>query len=226
MQKNDGLSMYQQIALDLAQRIVTGEIQSEQKLHGRSTLSSMYNVSAETIRRAVALLQEMHVVTVTPGSGIIVVSAKNACNFVERFHSLQSVGSLKQTVSDLLEEKAEIEKTLVQTIDQLIAYSDRLKNLSPYNPIEIKIQPGSWVIGHNIAELRFWQETGGTIVALRRGDHSIISPGPFALFEEDDVVVVVGEEGIFSEVEKYLNRLDPKDKQPPSASACPEYKRI
>lgn len=208
MQNNDSLAMYQQIALDLAQRIVNREFQTEQKLFGRSTLSSMYKVSPETIRRAVALLQEMQVVKVTPGSGIVIAATENACHFVERFHNLQSVSSLKQDLLDLLGQRLEIEKKLLYTVEQIISYSDRLKNLSPYNPIEIKIQASSWAIGHNVKELRFWQETGGTIVALRRGDRFIISPGPLLPFEENDIVVVVGEEGIFTEVEKYLNRSE------------------
>jgi K+/H+ antiporter YhaU regulatory subunit KhtT len=208
MQRIDGHATYQRIALDLAQRIVNMEFEPGQRLHGRSTLASMYNVSPETIRRAVALLQDMHVVEVKPGSGITITETEAAYRLVERLHGRQSIGSLKQDLLTLLDRRVAIEKELLQTVDQIIAYSDQLKNLSPYNPIEIKIRADSWVVGHNVAELRFWQETGGTIVALRRGEEILISPGPFLLFAADDVVVVVGEDGIRAALDQYLNRTD------------------
>jgi K+/H+ antiporter YhaU regulatory subunit KhtT len=39
----------------------------------------------------------------------------------------------------------------------------------------------------------FWQRTGGTIVAIRRSDKIILSPGPYADFRQHDVVIVSGE---------------------------------
>ena len=48
------------------------------------------------------------------------------------------------------------------------------------------------LIGKNIGELKFWQSTGSTIVAIRRGQTVILSPGPYAELYGGDVIVLVG----------------------------------
>lgn len=53
---NDTLPQYIQIALSIARRIAGGDVPEGAKISGRSKLSSEYNVSPETIRKAVRLL--------------------------------------------------------------------------------------------------------------------------------------------------------------------------
>ena len=48
------------------------------------------------------------------------------------------------------------------------------------------------LIGKSIGELKFWQSTGGTIVAIRRGQTVVLSPGPYAELYAGDVIVLVG----------------------------------
>ena len=50
---------------------------------------------------------------------------------------------------------------------------------------------GIW-LGKSIGELQFWQSTGGTIVAIRRGQTVILSPGPYAELYGGDVIILVG----------------------------------
>lgn len=201
-------SRYQQIALDIAQCVVNGKYPVGSKIHGRSSLSSAYNVSPETIRKAVSLLQEMDVVSVSPGSGITVLSVDTAYEFINRFKSINSVGSLRNKLLSMMEQKRTIDKEFDDTINELIDFSGKLKNLSPYNPVEVIIPQGSKYAGTTIADNRFWQKTGGTIVALRKGDNLIVSPGPYALLEEGDAVVVVGNNDTLKSVEAYLNEKD------------------
>ena len=196
---------YQQIALDIAQRIVNKEFAVGEKIHGRSVLASMYNVSPETIRKAVALLQEMDVLYVNQGSGIIINSIDKAYNFIQRFKYLDSINSLKHDLDKLINEKDEINKKIEEILHNIIEFADKLKNLSPYNPIEVEVSGNSKYIGKTISELKFWQNTGGTVVALRKGNDLIISPGPFAVLEEGDVIVVVGGNNILSDVDKFIN---------------------
>lgn len=202
--KSDGSPRYQQIALDIAQRIVNGQYQEHSKMHGRSTLSSMYQVSSETIRRAVALLEDLDVVTVHQRSGIRVNSVERAGVFIERFSSLNSMYSLNNDLSELLKERSELDKRICETMQQIVSYAEQLKNISPYNPVEVRVEAGSPAIGCTIQELRFWQNTGGTIVALRHGSELTISPGPYAVIKEGDAVVVVGDQGVLQNVRAYL----------------------
>lgn len=71
-------SQYLQIALDLATRIAKGELAEGSRIYGRSVMASEYNVSPETIRRALRLLADMKVVEVKPQSGAKVLSADSA----------------------------------------------------------------------------------------------------------------------------------------------------
>lgn len=88
--------VYQQIAIDLASRIAQGEFVIGTKIYGRSTLASQYNVSPETIRRAVILLEDMKIVEVIQGSGIFVKSKEEAFKFIEKFKDKDSMESLKK----------------------------------------------------------------------------------------------------------------------------------
>ena len=71
-------TQYLQIALDLARRIASGELPEGSRVYGRSMMASEYNVSPETIRRALRLLADMRVVQVKPQSGAVVLSADSA----------------------------------------------------------------------------------------------------------------------------------------------------
>ena len=69
---------YEQIAEDIARRIVEGRLVTGDKLFGRSVMSSEYGVSPETIRRAFRLLADMQVIEIKPQSGASVLSLDSA----------------------------------------------------------------------------------------------------------------------------------------------------
>ncbi|TJY41582.1 GntR family transcriptional regulator [Cohnella pontilimi] len=197
---------YKSIALDIAQRIVSGEIPVGSKISGRSLLAGQYHVSPETIRKAIGLLKEENIVSVTQGKEITVISNRNAYEYITKHNYLKSVYSLKQDLQLLLQEKQNIDRRFESILTEIMEASDRLQNLKPYNPIELKIHSHSHVIGMTIASLQFWQNTGATIIALRRGTNVSISPGPHVVLLEDDVLVVVGEEKAFEKTKQFINR--------------------
>ncbi len=195
---------YQQIALDIAGRIVKGEFLQGEKLHGRSNLAGLYNVSPETIRRAVSLLEDMDVVISEQGSGIIVKSKEAAYTYIARFNERDTLDSLRKELSNLLHSKSEIDKRFDEIITKISEYANSLKNINPYNPVEIEIKNNSHVIGKSISELKFWQNTGATIIAIRRGNDLILSPGPYNEISENDVLVLVGDENIVKNTMEFL----------------------
>ncbi len=205
MPRNGLPSKYQQIASDIAQRIVNKEFAVGQKVHGRSVLASLYNVSPETIRKAVALLQESDVLMVNKGSGIVINSVDKAYDFIQKFKCIDSVNSLKNELQKLVEQKKQIDEQFSYILDNIIDFSDKLKNLTPYNPIEVEVKKHSKYIGSSIEQLKFWQNTGGTVVALRKDNSIIISPGPLAVLEKGNIIVVVGGENILQDVESFIN---------------------
>lgn len=196
--------IYQQIAIDIANRIYNGEFNVGSRIYGRSTLASHYNVSPETIRRSIVLLQDMDIVEANQGSGILVKSRDKASGFIEKFRYIDSINSLKKGISDTLNEKKRLDEGLKKYIDELVDFSERLKNSNPFAPFEIEINKNCRIIGKTIAESKFWQNTGATIIGIRRMDKMVLSPGPYAAFMDGDVIIAVGDEGAFERTKEYL----------------------
>lgn len=195
---------YQKISLDIANAIYKGHIEEGSKLHGRSTLAGKYNVSPETIRRAIKLLEDVNVVKSSRGSGITVLSKDNAFAYINKFQNIGSVASYKAKLISLLSQKKKIEKEILSTIDKIIDLSGRFSNITSITPFEIEIPKKCSLIGKSISEVMFWQYTGATIVAIKRDDSMILSPGPYTTFEEGDVLLVIGEEKVYNSVRMFL----------------------
>ncbi len=196
--------IYQKIAIDIANRIVSGHFAVGTKIYGRSTLSSEYNVSPETIRRAINLLHDMEIVDVNKGSGIIVKSVDNSLKFIDKFKEIDSINLLKEEVITLAEDKREIECKIESVINQIIDYLNRFNNSSPFVPFEFEIHSGLKIIGKTASEVKFWQNTGATIIAIRRNNRLIISPGPTAVFKEKDFFIFIGNKDSYTKVKKFL----------------------
>lgn len=197
-------SVYQKIAIDIANRILNGDFSIGDKLHGRSSLSSLYNVSPETIRRAVILLNEMDIVEVKKGSGIIIRSVDKCIKFIDKFKDIDSINSSKNEILDLLNKKKKLEKEIDMKINDIIDYSNRFVNINPFIPFEFKIYKGLSIIGKTVSESKFWQNTNATVVGIRRNGTLILSPGPHSVFKENDVFLVIGEEHVYPKVRNFL----------------------
>ena len=198
---------YMNIALDIAGRICKGEFKEGDRIFGRSTLASEYNVSPETIRRAINLLEDMQVVISSQGSGIHISSLSNAYSFVKKFQNKDTIRSLKNEIKALFSQKNNIEDSIMEKIDLIVDYSDRLKNLNILTPLEIEIDNNSQLIGRTISETKFWQNTGATIIAIKRNDSIVISPGPYGGFEKGDVIFVIGGDDVIERIQKFMKEF-------------------
>ena len=202
--KGQKKAAYVSIALDIANKILNGEFREKQKLSGRSTLASMYNVSPETIRRAIVLLEDMDVVNSSRGSGIDVISKAAAEKFIEKNKSSRYISSIKDEIRDLMQQKKKIDEQIQESFDTIFDYIERFKSDTPYTFIEIKVTADSKKIGKKINEVRLWQTTGTTMVAYRRKGETVISPGPDYVFEEGDTIVVIGSNNVYEKVYEFL----------------------
>ncbi|MCB2341286.1 GntR family transcriptional regulator [Clostridium estertheticum] len=196
--------IYKKIAIDITNRILSGDFCIGDKLYGRSSLASEYNVSPETIRRSVTLLSDMDIVTVTKGSGIVITSVDNCLKFIDKFKDIDSISSIKQNIFNLLEKKKELDKSINCSIDELIDYSSRFKNSNPFIPYEFEIQPEMVIIGKTVSESKFWQSTGATIIGIRRDDKLMLSPGPHSTFKIKDVFIVICDECSYNRIKTFL----------------------
>lgn len=197
--------IYHQIAIDIANRIVKDEFSLGTKIYGRSKLAGEYNVSPETIRRSMKLLEDMDIVEVYPGSGIVVKSVDEAHTFIEKFKLMDSVSSIRTNITNLMKQRRKLEDDIDRSINKLINYSERFKNTSLFSPMEIEILENSKILGKTIIETNFWQNTGATIIGIRRGEKTILSPGPYATFCAGDYFILISDEGSFDRINKFLN---------------------
>ena len=197
--------IYQKIAIDITNRIISGDLPIGEKLYGRSSLASQYNVSPETVRRAITLLSDMDIVNVTKGSGIVVTSVDNCLKFIDKFKDIDSMSSLKKHIIDLLEKKKELDKNIENSVGELIDYSSRFRNRNPFIPFEFEIHSQMSVIGKTISETMFWQNTGATIIGIRRNEELSLYPGPHTVFEDKDIIVAICDEHSYYKIKSFLN---------------------
>lgn len=204
MEQKMQIPIYQEIAIDIAHRIYAGSLKIGDKIYGRSTMASEYNVSPETIRRSVKILEDVGVLQSTKGSGTLILSKEKAYFYMSQFTELQSVRDLERRVKILMIERKKTEEEIQDSIHKIVDYSSRLKNINSVCPIEIELFSGCANIGKSIADTKFWQNTGGTIIGIKREGKLIISPGPYALLLEGDVLLIVGEEKTYERVMQFF----------------------
>ncbi len=195
---------YQQVAADVASRIVDKEYHVGDKIHARSSLASYYGVSAETARRAISVLADMNIVEVTKGSGAVVTSHENAVNFISQYQDIQSVTHLKREIVEILERQSEDTKNLKDSIGKLMDRTERFRSVNPFTPFEIQIEERVWAIGKTIAEVNFWHNTTATVIALRRDENLLLSPGPYSVLMAGDILYFIGEEKCYDRVKQFL----------------------
>ena len=186
-------SQYLQIALDLARRIAKGEMPEGSKIYGRSVMASEYGVSPETIRRALRLLADMKVVEVKPQSGAIVLSADNARRYIENFGETAEIRALRRKLKEIMVEYGDLHRRFTETVMALLKSQETFSAAEqPLPNYEVPVPKASPINGKSIGALKFWQSTGGTIVAIRRGQTVMLSPGSYAELYSGDVIILVG----------------------------------
>ena len=80
---------YVKIAHDICSRILNGEFKEGDTIKGRSMLASMYNVSPETIRKAIIILADEGILEVKHGVGIFVDSIIRAKQYADKIFILK-----------------------------------------------------------------------------------------------------------------------------------------
>ena len=209
--ENDALPQYMRIAVSVAERIAEGQFAEGEKLSGRSKLSSEYAVSPETIRKAVQLLRDMRVVSVKEQSGVYVLSADSARRYLQTMQARNALVDKKYRLRALLEQQENLTKQVSELcrsiLDEGILPVQAEQSLPNY---AVRVPSGWAEAGRNLGELHFWQATGATVVAIRRGGTTILSPGPYAELYAGDSVVFVGDADTREAVARYFSATTQK----------------
>ncbi len=195
---------YQQIAADVAAKIVDGKYRIGDKIYARSSLASQYGVSSETARRAICVLSDLNIVDTSKGSGVTIKSYENAIKFVKQHDDINTISNLKQDIIDSVDRQKKEIKFLYGCLSDLIDKTDRLRSVNPFTPFQVEITSATPYINKSASDINFWHNTSATIIAIRRNDSLLMSPGPYAVFQENDIFYFVGDENCIERVKKYL----------------------
>lgn len=205
MAKRTKTPNYIKIAVDIANRILNNDLKEGSKITGRTTLVSIYKVSPETIRRSVALLKDMNVVSVNEKSGIIINSRENARDFLSKFKTQTDFTTLSNDTYKILKTKIELDKQLKKNIENMIEFATQLRNVGTIIPFESVVESESFAVGKSIGDLNFWQNTKATIVGIKRNGEVFLSPGPYFKIMSDDIIIYVGEDEVLKNVKNYIS---------------------
>lgn len=119
------IARYITIAMDLAERVTNGAYKEGQKISGRSTLAGLYNVSPETIRRALSLLQAAGVVKVVPGAGVLMNSVDAASEYLAESSQYKVIKEMQERLANLIQERnklnADIEHLTAELLDYVLS---------------------------------------------------------------------------------------------------------
>lgn len=182
---------YQEIAFDIAHAVMMGQYHEGEKIHGRSTLAGRYNVSPETVRRAIAILQNNGVVVVNQGIGITVTSKAMADKFVKSFNQKGEIQVFLEDLKKLMEQRRENDLRLENHLDKLQGYLDKM--MSRWMDVgEIEVGRNSAAIGKTLRDLRIREQTGTTIIAVVRDGIEQFSPEATFVLRAEDVLLTAG----------------------------------
>lgn len=197
---------YLKIAIRIAERIAAGDMIVGQRISGRSLLAPEYGVSPETIRRALRLLSDMKIVDIKDKSGVYILSADNAKRYLKNFEGWNEQRERRSKFKALLTQSSELNRQIAKAYDDISSALDAVSSASRDIPTyEYRLGFDALHIGESIGAIKFWQSTGATIIAIRRGQNLIISPGPYAELYVGDVIVFVGDAQTVQTVERFFS---------------------
>jgi len=195
---------YQQIAVDIASKIVNGNYNVGDKVYARSALAAQYGVSSETARRAICILSDLDIVISEKGSGVLIKSYENATKFIKQYQDVSTINDIKKSMIQSVERQKKEMELLNSHINDLISKTEHFRSINPFVPSQIQINSGMFYLNKTIGDISFWEHTGATVVAFKRDDEITVSPGPYAVLKEDDILYFVGQEDTLERVNNFL----------------------
>ena len=203
---DNGIPKYQQIATDIAYKIVNGIYQEGQKIYARSAIGSQYSVSSETARRAMCILADWDVVTIEKNSGLLIMNRWTYCvsNLLQQHEKTRSIHNLKRNILDSVKRQQQEIEVLYDYLTEMIDQIERYRSTNPFIPYEMVVTEETPYLDRTVGEVDFWQETFATVIAIRRNGVLMMSPGPKAVFRKNDIIYYTGDEDCPDRVRKFM----------------------
>lgn len=200
------LPRYTKIAHDICSKILSGEFKEGDIIKGRSMLASMYNVSPETIRKAIIILADEGILEVKQGVGIFVDSVVKAKQYADKWEAKSTVDDQYKKVVSLIEESNSLNNKLQEALNEMID-NFKFQTDETISFHKATIPQNCWLNNKTIGEVYFWNYTEATIVAVINGQNGSIqpSPGPDFPLRNGDTLILVGKDELsFDRVLNFL----------------------
>lgn len=195
---------YQIISEDIASKIVEKKYVIGEKIYARSTLASNYGVSAETARRAIAVLQDLNIVEATKGSGVVITSYEKAAQFIHQLGDVKSVREIQRELKLRIDAQYDELRKLEHVASELVERTERYQSINPFVPFQLEITANCPYVAKSLGEINFWHQTRATIVGIKKEEAIILSPGPYATLDVGNVIYFIGEESCLDAVKHFL----------------------
>jgi K+/H+ antiporter YhaU regulatory subunit KhtT len=195
---------YIRIAVDLAESIAEKNLKEGTKISGRSVLASRYNVSPETIRKAIALLKDYEIVSSSPKKGIEILNEDNATEFLRDIKASQTYNDAKEHLSDLLEQQKVINQEIRNHLKLLLELEKKPRHTNRFFPYELTVPDDSKLVHQTIENSNFWHHTGATIVYIARKEKNYVSPGPDFKFKIGDRIFFVCQDHDYHRTREFI----------------------
>ena len=98
-------------------------------------------------------------------------------------------------------------ETLNACLSDLIEASEHFKSMNPFMPFEVRITDQCAYLNKTLQDIQFWQHTGATVLAVRRGDVVLKSPGPYVALLEHDILYFLPQDDSSQRVKDFLYPL-------------------
>lgn len=202
--KRVSLPRYQQMAVQIAERIVENRYKVGEKVHARSTLASNFNVSPETARKAINVLVDLGIMEVQHGSGAYVASREKAQDYVEKYRNVQSIHEIRQEILDGVERQQQELNNFSDLLETLVNQTRQARDISPFIPYELTLTEEANHLEKSVVQLNIWQKTGATIVAIQTENELLLSPGPYAKLSVGNTVYFIGNDLSFQRMNNFF----------------------
>lgn len=194
---------YLSIAYQLAKRIANGELKVGMRFSGRTLLSSEYQVSSETVRKAMNTLKTFGVVSVQQRSGITVLSKLAAENYIERYIAQSQDRKLIQEASEAMKEFSKLESKIQHLMRRFV--SATRTGFFPFDFFAVTLDATMSHLGVTLGELNLRQNTKALVIGYEKDGVFYQNPEPSLVLEEGLVLYMLGDHVTQEKVDTYFH---------------------
>lgn len=198
--------VYERVAYEIAIQIANGKVVEGAKIKGRSLASTQFNVSTETMRKALNVLQENGVITIKEQSGAQVVSREQALKFSEAFKDEIALKNSFQAFHSLLDESKTIQQRIKKELSRLEKKYDINHSSTPIRTFDYQLSELHPLVGRTVRSTNFYKVTGATLYGIV-GNVTISSPSSEYVFQPFDILYFSGDETVMQRTVEYLQQL-------------------